>query len=97
MSGLPVVTTNVCGMKDVIRHEENGLLIPIRSLEAIEDAVERLVRDRDLRSSLGIQAQRDAVVNYTWDNVAAPIGDLYRRLCNGAAKVTSLSQPQTHD
>lgn len=85
MSGLPVITTDTCGMKDIIRHEENGLLIPMRSPEAIEHAAERLISDGDLRASLGTQAQRDALSNYTWDAVAAPIGEMYRRLCNGGA------------
>ena len=84
MSGLPVITTETCGMKDIIRHEENGLLIPMRSPEAIEAAVARLIRERNLRASLGTQAQRDALGNYTWEAVAAPIGEMYRRLCNGA-------------
>ena len=30
-SGLPLVTTDTCGMKDVIRSGVNGLLVPIRS------------------------------------------------------------------
>jgi glycosyltransferase involved in cell wall biosynthesis len=83
MSGLPIITTDTCGMKDVIRHEQNGLLIPMRSPEGIETAVERLMRDAVLRVRLGTQAQRDALSNYTWDAVAAPIGKMYRSLRDG--------------
>jgi glycosyltransferase involved in cell wall biosynthesis len=85
MSGLPVVTTDTCGMKDVIDNDRNGLLVPMRSSDAIQDAVERLIREAGLRARLGTEARRDALENYTWDAVAAPIGNAYQRLCYGAA------------
>ncbi|HVB81610.1 MAG TPA: glycosyltransferase family 4 protein [Candidatus Binataceae bacterium] len=81
MSGLPVVTTATCGMKDVIRDGDNGLLVPMRSPEAIVQAVERLLDDAALRERLGRTAQRDARANYTWDKVAAPVRQVYERLC----------------
>ncbi|RPI57162.1 MAG: glycosyltransferase family 1 protein [Acidobacteria bacterium] len=80
MSGLPIVTTATCGMKDVIKDEETGLLIPVRSPEAIRAAVSRLVGDRQLRERLGRAAQATAVAKYTWDRVAQPIEEVYLRL-----------------
>jgi glycosyltransferase involved in cell wall biosynthesis len=79
-SGLPVVTTATCGMKDVIRDGDNGLLVPIRSPAAVAFAVERLLADPGLRARLGRAAHRDAVANYTWDRVAVPVVGAYRRL-----------------
>ena len=81
MSGLPVVTTATCGMKDVICNGENGLLVPIRSPQAIAEAVERLLQNADLRNKLGRAAQRDALERYTWDRVSMPICETYERLC----------------
>ena len=85
MSGLPVVTTATCGMKDVIRSEENGLLIPIRSPAAIVTAIERLVGDQQLRVRLGLAARRDAMAHYTWSAVARPVRDTYERLAEASA------------
>lgn len=80
MSGLPIVTTRVCGMRDVIDDGRNGLLIPIRAPQAIVDAVDRFRADSSLRRALGTAAQRDAVERYTWDRAAGRIGDAYDRL-----------------
>lgn len=80
LSGLPVVTTAVCGMRDVIRDGHNGLLIPIRSPEAIVAATERLLADAGLREQLGRQAHADAATNYTWERVALPVREVYRRI-----------------
>lgn len=81
MSGLPIVTTNTCGMKDVIQHDRNGLLIPIRSPQALEAAVERLMQDAALRARVGLEAQAEALKKYTWEQVASPIGAVYQKLC----------------
>jgi glycosyltransferase involved in cell wall biosynthesis len=48
-SGLPVVTTATCGMKDVIQNERNGLLVSPRDPAGLETALDRLLRAPDLR------------------------------------------------
>lgn len=80
-SGLPVVTTATCGMRDVIRDGENGLLVPVRSPEKIADAVERLCCDAELRARLGRAARIEAAEKYNWETVAAPVAEAYERLC----------------
>lgn len=82
-SGLPIVTTNTCGMRDVISHERTGLLVPIRSPAAIVAAVERLLTSADERSRMGRAAREDARRLYTWDRVAAPVREAYERLGGG--------------
>jgi len=77
MSGLPIVTTATCGMKDIVRDGKNGLLVPIRSPEAVVAAVERLINNSAFRARLGRAAQAEALEKYTWKRVAAPVQDLY--------------------
>jgi glycosyltransferase involved in cell wall biosynthesis len=85
MSGLPIVTTATCGMKDVVTNEASGLLVPIRSPNAIVDAIERLLGDRVRRERLGQTARAEALAQYTWEHVAAPVEEVYRRLREGPA------------
>ncbi|MBS1839697.1 MAG: glycosyltransferase family 4 protein [Acidobacteria bacterium] len=56
-SGMPVITTETCGMVDSIEDGVDGLLIPTANADAIEQAVLRLARSPELRSSLGKAAQ----------------------------------------
>lgn len=81
MSGLPIVTTNTCGMKDVIEHDRTGLLVPIRSPDSIVAAVERLLDRPDDRARLGGAARVLAAERYTWERVAEPVRLAYERLC----------------
>jgi glycosyltransferase involved in cell wall biosynthesis len=79
-SGLPIVTTATCGMKDVIQDSINGLLVPIRSPEAIAVAIEKLMNNRECRSRLGRAAQAEALRKYTWRRVAEPVREVYEAL-----------------
>ena len=65
-SALPVVTTDTCGMRDVIQNGKNGLLVPMRSPESIAESVRRLVNDAGLRIKLAARAQKDTAEKYTW-------------------------------
>jgi glycosyltransferase involved in cell wall biosynthesis len=56
--GLAVVATPVGSIPDILKHEENGLLIPVRDATALATALERLIVDRALREILGRNAKR---------------------------------------
>lgn len=79
-TGMPAVGTATCGMKDVIRDGENGLLVAVRRPGELAAAITRLLADRALRERTGRQAHADVVANYTWDQVAEPVRAVYRRL-----------------
>ncbi|MBL9091061.1 MAG: glycosyltransferase family 4 protein [Planctomycetaceae bacterium] len=79
-TGMPAVATATCGMKDVVRDSENGLLIPLRVPAALASATDRLLSDRKLRERLGRQAHADAAEHYTWDRVAEPVRAVYQRI-----------------
>ena len=81
MSGMPIVTTSTCGMRDVVQDRKNGLLVPVRSPGAIVGAVELLINDRAFRARLGRAAKAEALAKYTWERVAAPVRKVYEQLC----------------
>lgn len=63
--GLPVVTTPVAGIPEVVRHGHNGLLVPEGNSGALADAVESLIRDETLYGRLRANAR--ASVEQTFD------------------------------
>jgi len=85
MSGLPIVTTATCGMKDVVSDGVNGLLVPIRSSTRLVEAIQRLRVDPALRERLGRAAQAEAQARYTWDRVAEVVRKAYVRLLESGA------------
>jgi glycosyltransferase involved in cell wall biosynthesis len=56
--GLPVIVTPVGGIPEVITHKHNGLLVEPGNREQLVAAMQSLIRDEDLRMSLGIAARQ---------------------------------------
>jgi glycosyltransferase involved in cell wall biosynthesis len=79
-SGLPVVTTNVCGMRDVVRDGENGLLIPPRDPVALTASIARFLDDQTLRERTGRCALADAREKFQWRFVAVAVMESYLRV-----------------
>ena len=69
-SGLPVVCSAAAGAAELIRDEDNGLLVRDPwDADALAQAVRRLASDAALRRRLG-EAARRSIEPYTWDEVA---------------------------
>lgn len=62
--GVPVVTTPTTGIPEVVRHEENGLLVPQDDAVALADALERVLRDPQTRGRLGANARRSVEATF---------------------------------
>lgn len=56
-AGVPIVATNLPGVREVIEDEVTGLLVPVRSPEAVAHAVLRLLEDPDLSAKLAAAAR----------------------------------------
>ena len=51
-SGLPVIATAVGGIVNIIKNNENGILIPQKDSEAIAEAVDKILSNKELRNKL---------------------------------------------
>lgn len=78
-SGMPVITTETCGMPDVVEDGFNGLLVPPANAAAIEEAVLSFAASVDFRRSLG-QAAQQTMTRYTWERSALMLEELFRRV-----------------
>jgi glycosyltransferase involved in cell wall biosynthesis len=78
--GLPIVATAVNGVKELIVHEETGLLVLPRDPNALAFAIERLVGDSDLSQRLRVRARRKAEELMDGKRMIADIKELYARL-----------------
>jgi glycosyltransferase involved in cell wall biosynthesis len=80
-TGMPVLTTETCGMTDVVEDEINGLLIAPADAEALEEGIFRLVTSADLRQRLGMAARR-SMEPYTWERSAKKLESLFYRVAD---------------
>lgn len=70
--GRPVIATTCGGLPAVIRHEENGLLIPPRNAPALAAALHRMTASQELRARLA-QAASAPSAERDWEVIAARV------------------------
>jgi glycosyltransferase involved in cell wall biosynthesis len=78
-TGMSVITTETCGMPDVVESEFNGLLIPPANAKAIEGAVMKLAESGGMRKRLGVAAQQ-TMRRYTWARSAERLDDFFQHI-----------------
>jgi glycosyltransferase involved in cell wall biosynthesis len=78
--GLPVVVMAVGGAVDIIRDEENGLLVPPRDPQRLAAALLRLFDNPALAAKLGQAARATICDKYSIETVTKQHLALYNRL-----------------
>lgn len=86
-SGLPIVTTDVRGCRQVVAHGDNGLLVPARDAVALEAALRELVTDPQQREVMGLAGRRRAEQLFDERDVVQRVLRCYDGL--GAAAVST--------
>jgi glycosyltransferase involved in cell wall biosynthesis len=74
--GLPVVTTPVSGIPEVVQDGRSGLLVPPRDPEALAVAIERLLGDAKLRRALG-EGAREALADRSLERCVTGLRSLF--------------------
>lgn len=76
-SGLPVVATDVGGVRDVVKHGETGILVPARDEAALANAVLSLVADRATRHRYGERARSFVEEHHAVAGLSSTLDSLY--------------------
>jgi glycosyltransferase involved in cell wall biosynthesis len=70
-SGCAIVATDAGGVPDIVRHEQEGILVPPREPEAMAEAILRLVKDGDMARTLSESARQRVRSEFPlWRHVA---------------------------
>jgi glycosyltransferase involved in cell wall biosynthesis len=78
--GRAIVTTDVPGCREVVRHGYNGLLVPPRNTEALARAISMLLKDSALRAQMGMRGRETAIEQFSEEKVIAATLSVYRKL-----------------
>lgn len=62
---MPVIASDVLGVNNMIKHNQNGLLVPAKDAEALRDAILQLTNEKELSALLAGNAYTFAVENYS--------------------------------
>ena len=93
--GLPVVVSRAAGSADMVDEGVNGFVVPSRSVEALQEKIELLYRDGDLRHAMGKKTLEYSRHRYRWSAYASSLASHHRTLAtaNAVAPPTASRQP----
>ena len=80
-----VVASDIHGYKRVVQRNVTGLLVEPKDPDALAAALERLIADPELRTSLGEAGARRAN-DYDWQHVTADLVRVYEEVIAGRTK-----------
>lgn len=78
--GVPVLASNVGGIKEIVKDGETGLLFEPKDSEAIFKSIERLVSNQDLAAKIVEQANKQVRANFDYKIMVKNYTDLYLTL-----------------
>jgi glycosyltransferase involved in cell wall biosynthesis len=76
--GLPVVTTDVPGCREVVRNGDNGVLVPARDPAALAEGLRTLINDAELRMKMGTRSRGRAEQEFSETRVIGETLAVYR-------------------
>lgn len=82
-TGRPLIATRIRGCQEVVRHGDNGLLVPVRNAGALAAAMKTLAEDPALRLRMGARSRELAVREFSQERIADETLATYRRLGAG--------------
>jgi glycosyltransferase involved in cell wall biosynthesis len=81
--GLPVVTTPVGSIEEIVADDETGLLVPPENPERLRDAIARLLDDAPTRARLGSRAAEVARERFGDERMVDRMLEVFRAAARG--------------
>ncbi len=75
---IPVIATNIGGLKEVIVNNKTGILVPPRDTDRLAEALEKLILDNDLRITLGNTGRKRVEEFYNWETNVNGMINIYK-------------------
>jgi hypothetical protein len=94
-AGVPVVSTDVGGVADVVADGRSGFLAPPGDTGAVADGLRRLAADPAVREEMGASGRADVVERYSVPRLVHDVDRLYRELLSREPRTASRSLPPT--
>ncbi len=77
--GTPVIATNVDGIRCIIKHNKNGILVEYNNKKELATYVVKLLNNHHLREELSANGLKTVKEIFNWDKITKQIIELYKK------------------
>lgn len=78
--GLPVISTDVGGVKDIVANEKTGFIVPVNDLELYAEKLKKLITDQKLREKMSQNGWDHVREQFHYTRLVKNMEDYYREL-----------------
>ena len=78
--GLPIVTTDTVGCRDVVEDGVNGFLVPVKNIEELSQKIYKLIMNKKLREKMGKESFKIASKKFSSKIINAQTLEVYEEL-----------------
>lgn len=78
--GLPIVTTDTPGCREIVHDGDNGFLVPVRDATALASALHGLIDNPVLRAEMGLRSREMVLAYFSREQIIAETLAVYREL-----------------
>ncbi len=80
-AGIPLVTTDTVGCREVVIDGHNGFVVPIKDSQLLAEAIEKLILDSALRKVMGRESFNMAISKFSSSKINSLTLKVYNELC----------------
>jgi len=82
---VPVITSNICGIEELVDDGINGILVPPMNPDAIADAIVKLFSNPDLRKTMGEEGRRKIAKDFNIKTEVKKFESIFKKILNNNA------------
>jgi glycosyltransferase involved in cell wall biosynthesis len=83
--GRPIIATDVPGCREIVHHKENGLLVPLKDVDELYEAMKILIRNPGLCVAYGKRGREIVVNEFSLPVIVSETMAVYKNLLGNAA------------
>ena len=93
-AGLPVVSTDVEGVRELLSEGPSGVVVPPEDSRLLERELVRLLMHPEMRQNFGRNSQHIVKQRFTWESVIANYAELYLNLLQNRVSMSQSGQAE---
>lgn len=69
MYGLPIIASNIGSIPEIVKDGVNGILVPVKDVQALEKAIRTIVNNSELRIKMGAESRKIFLRDFQFDKI----------------------------